>query len=1513
MGARLSLLAPSAPTIAVSSYVDVLNGVQYIEVVNNSRFLKTIKAVDKTSGCLIIIKILIKPAGNSAINLHDVAELLAKESSILAAPIASVLPWSRIIETDRAGYLIRQHLKTNLYDRLSLRPFLEPVEKLFLVYQMIRVVRDIHQLKIHHGDLRLENFLVTLWNWLMLTDFATYVKPTFLPEDNPTEFLFYFDSSGRRVCYLAPERFYPLVATGPTQQNNMSDDGKYSGRDALTDEMDLFSLGCVITELYMEGEPMFTLSQLFKYMRGEYTPDLLSVGDPKIKQIILALTSLDPEKRTSAAELLELDVFPSFFGDFLYDFMAGLNNNDTFMVPMGNDNVCASDLKVDMIYARVIAALAKTVGQSTTNTSAYVFDGSVEAAGLLIRPHNPLALKESPSDHSRRNIANDDINLDRNFQKSPSALPLKLNLPGGPTNYTISPTPTITSASYDYPLIILNIIFSLLKTMRRPSSKLKACELILLLSERITDECKLDRSLPYLCYILDEYIEGTTNANNSNSSTIGAFSSDSTSLVSTTVACYALKAITTLLMSCTRITPLNALLFPEYILPKLSNLLNISSSSGEEKILVRTTIATCLPQLAFVAKKFWTISKTFDNEPSHFLHDTNIDSNNSFSISKEQLDEDFEYLALALLVDSNPLVKINLVDNILPLCEYFGVDKTNDLILPHLITYLNDSDTQLRLFFLDSLVELSPFIGVLAFEQYLLPLLIQTLCDQELFVILKVLEIFCNVIKNRLINPNAEFNALNMYNEILTNCVHLILHPNEWARQSVLNVILAVSDNLTDAERYCFLFPLIKTYLSYDVTQFTWNTLYPCLTKPLTKPVFELAITWSIQSTGKSLFWKQSSFTKSVKGMARSVYAPNKEVTFTTSNGRNSTVPLSPEDKQWLFKLKSVGLEHRELWKIFVMRDFIYRLSRAKSGTKLLNHFPLVDMIPRNIFFELFYKSEPIGSSTTETNVLTKERRDSNSLLLPNFGKVKASVQTVQANVFAELDNETHPHNHNSYGQAPVQGQGNSHGHNKVFSVNNEKVITANIRHSYSGYNPYMLNYLHSREFQPSIDSFSEFGPLIKTSRIGSTQPDWKPKGICVAQINTNVGNDIDGITCLAMCDTKEFFVTGSESGLLRVWDCCKLEKNVIVKNANLVLTMGARITSIKFIPRRYVFTVTTSDGYVRHYRVDIVRGKSKKIIKYNKCALIREYHLPIAEQGYFISCEYMVGASKALLVGITSTGKIIGLDIIKMEKVFEMQNSLLHGTPTSFVVDRQLCWLLVGTNKGVLSLWDLRFETLVKSWEICTDSTGEGSGLPIKQLVNVPSKDPKQPYHVAIIGGTGESDVSVWDMTSFQCRQVFSSYVTNPHVKTYQLKEIDNRPESTISKLLKSIDIDDEADEGNQQVTARDSMACILGVISERYLLSATSDKRIIYWDTQDPVSSVTLNKPDGQAVHFTNRATNRGLNLVNERFGENKNVHVGPKSTAHQDTITGLATGNIPYDLVVSTDRNGNIHLYM
>lgn len=68
------------------------------------------------------------------------------------------------------------------------------------------------------------------------------------------DFSFFFDTGGRRRCYLAPERFYEAQSTAAAD----SADG-----GGLTPAMDVFSLGCVLAELFADGAALFDLSQVW--------------------------------------------------------------------------------------------------------------------------------------------------------------------------------------------------------------------------------------------------------------------------------------------------------------------------------------------------------------------------------------------------------------------------------------------------------------------------------------------------------------------------------------------------------------------------------------------------------------------------------------------------------------------------------------------------------------------------------------------------------------------------------------------------------------------------------------------------------------------------------------------------------------------------------------------------------------------------------------------------------------------------------------------------------------------------------------------------------------------------------------------------------------------------------------------------------------------------------------------------------------------------------------------------
>lgn len=62
--------------------------------------------------------------------------------------------------------------------------------------------------------------------------------------------------------------------------------------------MDAFSSGCVIAKLFLET-PIFTLSQLYEYRKGEYDPNishLSRIPNKDICDLDASMIQLDPEE-----------------------------------------------------------------------------------------------------------------------------------------------------------------------------------------------------------------------------------------------------------------------------------------------------------------------------------------------------------------------------------------------------------------------------------------------------------------------------------------------------------------------------------------------------------------------------------------------------------------------------------------------------------------------------------------------------------------------------------------------------------------------------------------------------------------------------------------------------------------------------------------------------------------------------------------------------------------------------------------------------------------------------------------------------------------------------------------------------------------------------------------------------------------------------------------------------------------------------------------------------------------
>jgi len=314
MGNALAATAPSQIQ-SVENYLADVPKYKFDKSLGSTRFMKVARA--EFAAGFAVIKVFALP--DSTVDLESYKSEVKFVGSKLKLA-SNCLPYEETHISDKAAFLIRQYVKHNLYDRISTRPFYNKIEKKWVAFQLLCALNQMAKFKILHGDIKSENVLVTSWNWLLISDFATY-KPTYLPEDNPADFNYFFDTSRRRTCYIAPERFTdnPGMLTRSQLQ-------KLDGDGAAMHAMDIFSAGCVIAEIFTDGSPMFDLSQLLAFRQNPVPPDSYfeRIEDESIRSLVMHMTQADPASRSTAEQYLTQwkdKAFPEHFYTYLKHYL----------------------------------------------------------------------------------------------------------------------------------------------------------------------------------------------------------------------------------------------------------------------------------------------------------------------------------------------------------------------------------------------------------------------------------------------------------------------------------------------------------------------------------------------------------------------------------------------------------------------------------------------------------------------------------------------------------------------------------------------------------------------------------------------------------------------------------------------------------------------------------------------------------------------------------------------------------------------------------------------------------------------------------------------------------------------------------------------------------------------------------------------------------------------------------------------------------------------------------------
>lgn len=123
------------------------------------------------------------------------------------------------------------------------------------------------------------------------------------------------------MCYIAPERFVPDTTSIDSAVLNESEPSSFAN---LTPEMDIFSTGCVLFELWSDGTLVpFDYSQLLDYKKGNKdltSKNLQSIDYVDLRMAIKSMIDLEPKNRKHA-EIYLSEMRGSFFPEYFYSFL----------------------------------------------------------------------------------------------------------------------------------------------------------------------------------------------------------------------------------------------------------------------------------------------------------------------------------------------------------------------------------------------------------------------------------------------------------------------------------------------------------------------------------------------------------------------------------------------------------------------------------------------------------------------------------------------------------------------------------------------------------------------------------------------------------------------------------------------------------------------------------------------------------------------------------------------------------------------------------------------------------------------------------------------------------------------------------------------------------------------------------------------------------------------------------------------------------------------------------------
>lgn len=961
--------------------------------------------------------------------------------------------------------------------------------------------------------------MITSWNWVLLADFASF-KPVFVPDDNPADYNYFFDTSRRRVCYIAPERFknsstleIAFHEVDPTQAGT------------LTPEMDIFSAGCSLMELWNEGVPPFEYSDLLQYRSGKIeiaNEHLQKIENDELRRLISSMISIDPAERKSAEIYLDRlrgSLLPEYFYQFLQSYIQMFSS-----VP-----IMPVDDKVNRLHAdtdQIIEILCPKNDDGTENN-----DGLV---------------------------------------------------------------------------LITAMVTSCIRGILRCNSKINSLEILQKLAQRASAEVILDRILPYILHLTNDTLPR--------------------------VRVCALDTLTACMGMVKHLPHSDMNIFPEYILP------SIAPMSEDKAVLVRIAYARNIGTLADTALKFLEqVQKDYPDEMPTQRYDMELNA----------LHEILQQAIMSLLTDSQSIVKQTLIESgITTLCTFFGRQKANDVILSHMITFLNDKeDKNLRGSFFDCIVGVAQYVGWHC-SPILAPLLEQGLTDPEEFVIAKAIRATTLLTELDLIQKSG-------LTDYIKTCACYLNHPNLWIRHEVCGLISTAATKLTPLDVQCKIMPAIVNHLKVQVIQVEkTELLLDSLQKPLPRTIYDTVLRFS---EIEQFF---------------NVLKERKQLKERESDGTlPQTVEMSTAIKTLFRRLQSDGLNELSESQLLSMSRHLIKLQRYKLAERPRQGDGVVEINDPSICREV-----SLNERKNTVEPIKRHRKTGSDLSNVDWQHMYPTL---------ESPSPTPSIPSNDSGPVHLQPGTNS----QIQPTPTMSIVEYSmpdrsfIQEQVAECKQTLDEHITQLKAQYIVNS-RDYTELLSQTQIPA---NWQMKGQLIAHLHEHKG----AVTRMTpLTPFGRLFTSVSDDGTVRLWDCHRLDGNELINKSRQMYQANSSLCAVATCENGKSLVVGGKDGALLLLKID--PNSSKMALQQARGS---DQQNDNKDDGPVVDMMPLDQGSQNVIVYCTVYGAIIGWDIRMPGNAWRFENDLRKGVSTTMCIDPTNSWLAVGTSCGWHICWDLRFQ----------------------------------------------------------------------------------------------------------------------------------------------------------------------------------------------------------------------------